>query len=197
MNQDILIDFFAEQTDFSKRLTSWKANRKFEDISKGKTLKKFVGKLKSEYSIDRVFVWHALSGYWGGISDNKTDDFSMEFAKEMDKLYDNSLVNDLVKLEQITGGRFLETSVKEVFSEPTPHLLMIEPALAWDPSSLSGCGTVDVHRLPAMYRLMHSYLSEAGIDGVKVQRNLITLIIKFIAIFLQIGGCSEWNRNFW
>ena len=32
------------------------------------------------------------------------------------------------------------------FSKPTPHLLMIEPALAWDPSSLSGCGTVELER---------------------------------------------------
>lgn len=34
--KEVLIDFFAKQTDFSKRLTSWKANLKFEDASTGK-----------------------------------------------------------------------------------------------------------------------------------------------------------------
>ena len=35
---------------------------------------------KGEYGIEKVFVWHALSGYWGGISDETSDDFAKEFA---------------------------------------------------------------------------------------------------------------------
>ena len=62
--KEILIDFFASQTDFSKRLTSWKANLKFEDSRTGKSLKNFVSTLKSEFGIEKVFVWHALSGYY-------------------------------------------------------------------------------------------------------------------------------------
>jgi len=57
-----LIEFFASQTDFSKRLTSWKANSKFEDAATGKTLKGFVDVLKRERGVESVFVWHALSG---------------------------------------------------------------------------------------------------------------------------------------
>jgi hypothetical protein len=58
-----LIDFFNSQTDFSKRLTSWRANSKFEDITKGKTLKDFVKTLKSDdYGVEYVYFWHALSG---------------------------------------------------------------------------------------------------------------------------------------
>jgi raffinose synthase len=45
---------------------------------------------------------------------------------------------------------------------------MIEPALAWDPSSLSGVGRGELETLPTIFRLMHSYLMDAGVDGVKV-----------------------------
>lgn len=40
----------------------------FENPAKGKTLKGFVRNLKESKGIDYVFVWHALSGYWGGVS---------------------------------------------------------------------------------------------------------------------------------
>ena len=179
--KNILIDFFAKQTDFAKRLTSWKANRKFEDPSTGKTLKSFIHKLKSERGVDKVYVWHALSGYWGGISDDKTDDFSVAFSNDggaddmdNDEKLEEDVEGNLRTLERLSDTNRLlspspiSSSVKEVYSKPTPHLLMIEPALAWDPSSLSGCGTVEISRLPTMYRLMHTYLAEAGIDGVKV-----------------------------
>lgn len=52
--KDTLIQFFNSQTDFSKRLLSWKANKKFEDESKGKTLKSFVKSLKSDLGVDFV-----------------------------------------------------------------------------------------------------------------------------------------------
>ena len=71
-------------------------------------------------------------------------------------------------MNQAGSKRDTQLTVREVYSRPTPHLLMIEPSLAWDPSSLSGCGTVKLDKLPTMYRLMHSYLAEAGVDGVKV-----------------------------
>ena len=54
------------------------------------------------------------------------------------------------------------------YSRPTPHLLLVEPALAWDPSALVGVGSVAVNKLEEMYMRMHTYLAEAGIDGVKV-----------------------------
>lgn len=44
--RDQLEDFFAQKTDFSKRLTSWKANSKFEDVSTGRSFKTFVKSLK-------------------------------------------------------------------------------------------------------------------------------------------------------
>jgi hypothetical protein len=59
-----LEEFFDRETDFSKRLLSWKANYKFEDVKRGSTLRQFVTSLKTEYGINYVFFWHALSGYW-------------------------------------------------------------------------------------------------------------------------------------
>jgi raffinose synthase len=85
--KDVLIDFFASQTDFSKRLTSWKANIKFEDTRTGKSLKQFITRLKSDMGVEKVFVWHALGGYWGGISTESKDDFPKEFARNTEMGY--------------------------------------------------------------------------------------------------------------
>ena len=113
-----LLDFFALQTDFSKRLTSWRANSKFEDMTTGKTLRQFVSSLKTQLGIKHVFVWHALSGYWGGISENSADDLPKRL-----KGFSNGT-------DDTAGG------VTLAYSNPTPHLLMVEPALAWDPGSI-------------------------------------------------------------
>jgi hypothetical protein len=108
----ICISKHHHQTDFSKRLTSWKANTKFENPAKGKTfihiykfihtyipyhlhihihiytyikgktLKKFVKNLKNKKGIDYVFVWHALSGYWGGVSTDVRDDMYSALSKK-------------------------------------------------------------------------------------------------------------------
>eukprot|EP01036_Dinobryon_divergens_P036749 gene36749-47906_t len=74
--KDKLVEFFDTQTDFSKRLVSWRANSKFEDIDKGTTLKGFVGSLKTDFDVHAVYFWHALSGYWGGVSENVNDDLT-------------------------------------------------------------------------------------------------------------------------
>lgn len=145
-----LADFFAEQTDFSKRLTSWKANSKFEDASIGSSLKSFVATLKTQMGINHVFVWHALSGYWGGVSEEASDDLNSVLNK------DDSLFPPTSK------------AVTREFSRPSPHLLLVEPALAWDPASLIGVGSVAKEKLEKMYSSMHAYLADAGVDGVKV-----------------------------
>lgn len=146
--KDKLLDFFALKTDFSKRLTSWRANSKFEDLASGKSFKEFVRTLKSNYKVNQVFVWHALSGYWGGVSEHAND----ELPKEL-------------QLKSSTNGT---SEVRTKYSNPTPHLLLVEPALAWDPGSLAGVGAVAIESLENMYRRMHEYLADAGVDGVKV-----------------------------
>ena len=141
-----LTKFFAEQTDFSKRLTSWKANSKFENAALGSSLKSFVGDLKSQFGVRHVFVWHALAGYWGGVSEEAGDDLNAALSSA-----DPS-----------------SPAVIRSFSRPSPHLLLVEPALAWDPGSLVGVGSVAKEKLVKMYSKMHRYLADAGVDGVKV-----------------------------
>ena len=68
----------------------------------------------------------------------------------------------------LTNSSETGAAVTRSYSRPTPHLLLVEPALAWDPSALVGVGSVAVNKLEEMYKRMHTYLAEAGIDGVKV-----------------------------
>ena len=52
-----------------KRQTSFRANKKFEQLgSSGRTFYDFVKFAKESYGIDLVYCWHAMPGYWGGVS---------------------------------------------------------------------------------------------------------------------------------
>lgn len=63
------LEFFHTFTDFSKRLTSFRANKKFEQLgSGGRSFKGFVEDVKCKHGIDLVYCWHAMPGYWGGVS---------------------------------------------------------------------------------------------------------------------------------
>jgi|MDSY01.1.fsa_nt_gb hypothetical protein len=67
--RDRFLEFFHKFTDFSKRLTSFRANKKFEQLgSSGRTFYDFVKFAKESYGIDLVYCWHAMPGYWGGVS---------------------------------------------------------------------------------------------------------------------------------
>ena len=59
---------FDEQTDFSKRLISFAANEKFESAAAGTSLGQAVGRWKAKYGLERVYAWHTIGGYWGGVS---------------------------------------------------------------------------------------------------------------------------------
>jgi hypothetical protein len=72
------------------------------------------------------------------------------------------------RILSLTNTSNPSVAIKRSYSRPTPHLLLVEPALAWDPSALLGVGSVAVDKLEEMYRRMHTYLAESGIDGVKV-----------------------------
>ena len=60
--------FFAEKTEFSKRLGAFEANAKFEDPDSGISLKGLLRELRSDFGELSVYCWHTLGGYWGGIS---------------------------------------------------------------------------------------------------------------------------------
>lgn len=64
-----LIRFFDEHTDFSKSLVSVRANAKFEsELGEGRSLRALVSQLRAELGVRRVYCWHALAGYWSGVS---------------------------------------------------------------------------------------------------------------------------------
>eukprot|EP00303_Exanthemachrysis_gayraliae_P010621 CAMPEP_0206016536 /NCGR_PEP_ID=MMETSP1464-20131121/23019_1 /ASSEMBLY_ACC=CAM_ASM_001124 /TAXON_ID=119497 /ORGANISM="Exanthemachrysis gayraliae, Strain RCC1523" /LENGTH=902 /DNA_ID=CAMNT_0053390355 /DNA_START=8 /DNA_END=2716 /DNA_ORIENTATION=+ len=63
-----LLSFFDGQTDFSKALVSFQANRKFRGANGQLDLAALVRKLKDEAGVRSVLCWHALSGYWSGVA---------------------------------------------------------------------------------------------------------------------------------
>jgi len=63
-----LKDFFKTETPFSRRLSSFAANGKFENPEEGTRLRDFVSELKTRRGLDAVYCWHTLGGYWGGVS---------------------------------------------------------------------------------------------------------------------------------
>jgi raffinose synthase len=66
-----LWNFFDTETDFNRQLSGFQANFKFESNSGGQktTLKDLVSQLKQNLGVKRVLCWHALHGYWRGVSE--------------------------------------------------------------------------------------------------------------------------------
>jgi Raffinose synthase or seed imbibition protein Sip1 len=85
-----------------------------------------------------------------------------------DGLFKGGLLQLSQRILALTNTSEPSVAVKRSYSRPTPHLLLVEPALAWDPSALVGVGSVAPNKLEEMYKRMHTYLADAGIDGVKV-----------------------------
>jgi hypothetical protein len=72
-----MLQFFADSTNFTRRLTDVRANAKFsspyatpEDVSSGRRedLKSVVENLRKRYGVQYVYCWHGLSAYWSGVS---------------------------------------------------------------------------------------------------------------------------------
>jgi len=147
----------AALSTFNHRLTALGANAKFRRPGEGPSLglslaapphglASVVAHAKEEYGVRYVFAWHALHGYWGGVSPS------------------NSSAGDG------TGGGSLASryGVAMLDVEPSPSMLEVEPSLAWDPITLGGVGLVHPARAPDFYAALHGGLAQAGIDGVKV-----------------------------
>jgi len=68
--------FFDTQTDFARQLTDFEPNFKFEKASHGLSVKEgriasleeMVSRLKVDLGVKNVYCWHAIHGYWRGIS---------------------------------------------------------------------------------------------------------------------------------
>jgi hypothetical protein len=138
-----MLQFYADSTNFTRRLVSVRANSKFHspdatanEVGTGKRedLASVIRHLKERHAVRYVYCWHGLSAYWSGVSPD----------------------SPLMK----TYGAEI------IYARPTAGLKEIEPSMLWNPSVLGGLGVL---RDPApLFRDMHSYLAESGVDGVKV-----------------------------
>lgn len=130
--------------NFSNRLTHIKENYKFqkdgkeghraEDPAMG--LRHIIADIKDYHSLKYVYVWHAITGYWGGVRPGVAE---MEHYES-----------------------------KMSFPISSPGVESNEHCHALKSITTNGLGLVNPEKVFNFYNELHSYLSSAGIDGVKV-----------------------------
>ncbi|XP_058112990.1 probable galactinol--sucrose galactosyltransferase 1 [Magnolia sinica] len=131
-------------TNFTNRLTNIKENHKFqkngkeghreEDPAMG--LAHVVYEIKEKHDLKYVYVWHAITGYWGGVRPG------------------------------VTGMEHYES--KMAYPISSPGVQSNESCEALNSIASNGLGLVNPEKVFNFYDELHSYLSSAGIDGVKV-----------------------------
>lgn len=140
----------VHSANFANRLTHIKENHKFqkdgkdgyrqEDPALG--LRHIVTEAKKNHNLKYVYVWHALTGYWGGVKPGAS------------------------------GMEHYESKLS--FPVQSPGVLKHQPDEALDSIRINGLGLVHPKKVFNFYDELHSYLADAGIDGVKVDvQNII------------------------
>ncbi|CAG7891989.1 unnamed protein product [Brassica rapa] len=112
------------------RLTGVKENVKFKNKDEG--IKNIVDIAKEKYGLKYVYVWHAITGYWGGVRPGEEYGSSMKYPVVSRGVVEN------------------------------------EPTWKTDAMAVQGLGLVNPKNVYRFYNELHSYLAEAGVDGVKV-----------------------------
>eukprot|EP00803_Ostreobium_quekettii_P005322 evm.model.scf_2114.1 EVM.evm.TU.scf_2114.1 scf_2114:2316-14243(+) len=141
--KNTLLQFYAAAGDFSRRLISIKANGKFSSPQAGPGMRY----LEREERLGEVISYlrqefDLLNVYcWHGLP-----------------AYWSGVMPE--------ESEVAKYNAKIMYAKPTAGLLEIEPSLAWNPSVLAGIGVVDDPG--ELYNDMHTYLHNAGVDGVKV-----------------------------
>ena len=142
-----LLRFNANLSDHSRRLLSIRANAKFASITSddssalsdpGGDLGAVVKGIKEKYGVKFIYAWHAMGGFWGGLSVEKGAKGDEAVAK-----YNPKMLNPI----------------------PTPGMLLVDPSLAWNQPVLAGISLPLDPR--ALHNDLHAYLASCGIDGVK------------------------------
>ncbi|XP_071723613.1 probable galactinol--sucrose galactosyltransferase 6 [Rutidosis leptorrhynchoides] len=147
-------------TDVEKpllRLTGIKENQKFQkkdDPNVG--IKNIVNIAKQKHGLKYVYVWHAITGYWGGVRPDVEG-------------YDS-----LMKFPMISKG-----------------VVENEPGWKTDVMAVQGLGLVNPKNVYRFYKELHSYLADAGVDGVKVD---VQCILETLGAGL--GGRVELTRQY-
>ena len=112
------------------RLTGVKENVKFKNKDEG--IKNIVDIAKEKYGLKYVYVWHAITGYWGGVRPGEEYGSSMKYPVVSKGVVEN------------------------------------EPTWKTDAMAVQGLGLVNPKNVYRFYNELHSYLADAGVDGVKV-----------------------------
>ncbi|POO02880.1 Glycosyl hydrolase [Trema orientale] len=130
--------------NFANRLTNIKENHKFqkdgkeghrvEDPALG--LRHIVSDIREKHALKYVYVWHAITGYWGGVRPGITE---MEH-------YESQMA----------------------YPVSSPGVQSNEHCEALASITKNGLGLVNPEKVFNFYNELHSYLSSAGINGVKV-----------------------------
>ncbi|CAN1178320.1 Probable galactinol--sucrose galactosyltransferase 6 [Linum perenne] len=142
------------------RLTGIKENSKFqnkEDPAAG--IKNIVNIAKQRHGLKFVYVWHAITGYWGGVRPG---------VKEMEE-YESAM-----KYPMVSKG-----------------VVENEPGWKSDVLAVQGLGLVNPKNVYNFYNELHSYLAEAGVDGVKVD---VQCILETLG--RGLGGRVELTRQY-
>jgi len=144
-----LYNYFDTETDFARQLNSFMPNEKFSNFEahneESNGLRALVTKLKS-IGVNQVLCWHALHGYWRGIS--------IELASSLNP-----------------QQAMLPRETTDHTPKHSHHLLQVEPVISWDAVSLFSVGILtEKDKLGAFYDGLHSTLVNSGVDGVKVSR---------------------------
>lgn len=124
-----------------QRLTGIKENAKFQNEGPAVGIKNIVNIAKEKHGLKYVYVWHAITGYWGGVRPGVKEMEQYESAMQYPKLCNGVMEN--------------------------------EPGWKTDAIALEGLGLVNPNSVYKFYNELHSYLSAAGIDGVKVDAQCI------------------------
>ncbi|KAK4803966.1 hypothetical protein SAY86_003783 [Trapa natans] len=135
------------KADNAAKLTHIKENHKFqkdgregsrvEDPSLG--LRHFVTEIKEKHKLKFAYVWHAITGYWGGVKPG------------------------VPEMEHYESKMAYPVSSPGVQSNESN-----EPCDALNSMAINGLGLVNPEKVYNFYNELHSYLASAGIDGVKV-----------------------------
>ena len=222
-----LWSYFDSETDFGRQLEGFGPNAKFEPElelepaaggataavaeeggagAEVRSLAALVTRAKVHEGVARVYCWHALHGYWRGVSgalgaraglpvvqaaprpSRHLLTLEPQVAWPVSRVEVTMAIVDAACLGPSRKSRGtlllhpappLSLSLRYQLGPSTsaPHPLPTTPQVAWDTPALFGVGLVeDEASAGALYRALHTPLAAAGVDGVKVRSLVITPI---------------------